>query len=362
MWNRIFYNRVTLHLLLLVSLLLSIPSFAVAQFKPSPLSAPRTGFPLPSDPNVQLLRKMLHPNTDYVGEQTTELTEFGGRLSQQKVFGDSKARVRRDYLTPEGLQGDIMITLPNRYFYYHRRTNVLDVAFWPNEETGRQRKLMQMVMQGRVVVERVGNERVAGRDAVILQITPRQPSVQSRQVKFWIDPDTGILLKNEISNTKGLVSRSYFTNIVVGNGAIILPRLFEAPSFPKMLPNPLLPPQPQYRNLEEAQGKLPFQPLLPSTVPKGFQITGVWSILPARMAAQHPAIILRYGDGMESLTLFERLSPEPMKSMLDKPRPLRRGRSIVHWVLSAPEGKMVGLTYIGHLSPEQVDALIASVR
>lgn len=354
----------TLPPLLTLALVVGIPEIVDAQVTsfrtPSISESCRT--PQNRNPNIVLLRKMIHPTADFVGEQKTEVTEYGGRTSVQKVYGDSKARMRREYIAPNSLQGDIMITAPNRYLYYHHRTNVLDIALWPSEETGRQRRLMQMVMQGHVSVERLGNERIAGRDAVILQIVPKQQSVNARHVKFWIDPETGIQLKNEISNAKGLLSRTYFTSLVVGGGSLFAQHLFEAPSFPKMTPNPLLPPQPQYQNLDEAQGKLPFQPHLPTALPKGFQLTGVWSIFPAQMGPQRPAVILRYGDGVESFTLFERLMPDPIKRMGDATHPLRRGESIVHWVIYASGGKTLGMTYIGHLPQEQVDAFIASIR
>lgn len=286
----------------------------------------------------------------------TELTGNGGHTSRQMVYGDIFGHIRRDFLEPEALRGDVMITGLDRYYYFHQKSSVADIAVWPIGKESHFKRIVQMVMQNQATAERVGEETIAGRDAVIVNIQNHPNLATARSIKFWIDRETGIPLKNEISNQKGLVSRSYFTSIVVGATANVLPRMFE-PVIPQgATVNPLLPPKPQYRTLEEAKERLPFQPLIPSQLPQGYQATGVWVVEPGRNAPLGAGIIIRYGEGAEQFTLFQKL----IRELPRKPRPPHpfRGRlSILHWFDSTADGRPLSLTYIGALPAERLEAL-----
>jgi negative regulator of sigma E activity len=270
--------------------------------------------------------------------------------------------VRREFFAPESLSGDVMITAPDRYQYYHKRTNVLDVAFWPSEQTERPQQLLKRIAGGGLQVERLGEESIAGRTAIILLVSPRNPNPNAHSVKLWLDSEAGILLKMETSNRNGLISRTYFTTITVGESANVRPRLFEPPSERNTVLNPLLPPQPTFPTLEAAQGKLPFVPLIPTNLPKGYQVTGVWAVQPERIGGRRPALILRYSDGAGTFTLFERLLPPPLQPINPDKKPIRRHKGMVHWVVPNPDGTLTALTFIGHLPPEQVEALRSSLR
>src|SRR5579871_4338399 len=48
---------------------------------------------------LELLRKKLHPTVDFAGEQQTEVvTAQGSHVYQQKVKGDTKGRIRVDFV------------------------------------------------------------------------------------------------------------------------------------------------------------------------------------------------------------------------------------------------------------------------
>ncbi len=121
-------------------------------------------------------------------------------------------------------------------------------------------------------------------------------------------------------------------------------------------------PEPAFPTLEAAQGKLPFAPLVPTNLPKGYQVTGVWTVQPERFSERRPALILRYSDGAGTFTLFQRLLPPPQQPINPDRKPLRRHKGMVHWVVSNPDGTLTALTFIGHLAPEQVEALRSSLR
>lgn len=345
-------------LLALAASSLSLP--AQAQVKPRN----RIALPAPDPAQViPLIRRILRPDANYSGEQVTEVTERGGHVSRQMVYGDIFGKIRRDFLEPEALKGDVMITGLDRYYYLHQKNAEVDVALWPTPKENQLKRMVHMVVQNQATAERVGEEMIAGRSAVIVSVQSRPSPAGARNVKLWIDKETGILLKNEISNQKGLVSRSYFVNIVIGLTANVLPRMFE-PVIPQGASvNPLLPPKPQYANLEEAKDKLPFQPLTPSQLPPGYQITGVWIIEPGKMAPAGTtgAVIIRYGEGMGHFTLFQKLVRQLPRNPAP-PRPFRGQLSILQWFDSTADGRPLSLTYIGALPPERLEALRNSTR
>ncbi|MCX6380960.1 MAG: hypothetical protein NT023_16035 [Armatimonadetes bacterium] len=354
-------------LLLIVLLLMGSLCPAQAPFKPrkpafdNPPFRPRRSA---SDPTqvIPLVRRMMRPDANYSGEQMTELTERGGHISRQMVYGDIFGHIRRDFLEPDALKGDVMITGLDRYYYFHQRSNVVDIALWPTDKESHFKRIVQMVVQNQATAERVGEEVIAGRTAVIVSIQNRPNPAIVRNIKFWIDRETGILLKNEISNQRGLVSRSYFTSIAVGAAVNVLPRMFE-PTIPQgATVHPLLPPKPQYSTLEEAKEHLPFQPLVPSQLPPGYQVTGVWVVEAVRMPPSGMgAVIIRYGEGMGQFTLFQKVVRQ-LPPNQRPPRPFRGQLSILHWFASTADGRPLALTYIGALPAEQLEALRSSTH
>lgn len=311
----------------------------------------------PVDPAILLLlRRMVRPTVDFSGEQITEVTESNGRQSRQKIWGDTKGRLRRDFLTPSDLSGDTMLTASDQYRYFHRKTNTLDVALWPSQNDS-EKMLPDLVRQRRVSVIRVGQEVIAGRNADILAVS--MDNGGGRQIKFWIDSETGIRLKQEISNGGGLVSRSYLTTVSLGSAAGVDNKTFE-PNFPNVKINSLFPVVSRYNSVEEARSVLPFAPLLPASVPAGFSLTGVW-VFPSKNVKTPEAgsVLLRYSSGIETFSLFERLKRNAPPANAKPPKAGKR--SIFRWVAGEP-GHFLEMTYVGHLSPAQAQSLIESVK
>lgn len=301
---------------------------------------------------IALLKRMVRPEADYVGEQ---VTQSGGRQSQQSIKGDTKGRTLRVFHSPAAWDGDLMFTGPSQYRYYHHRTNTVDVAFWPTQWNEHEKRLVNAIRSGRVSAALVGQETIAGRNAAIVAL-----SAGARQMKFWIDVQTGIPLKNEIITANGPFSTSYMTAITIGPAANVRPMDFER-AFPAARINPLFPSErPVYRTLQEAEGRLPFKPLEPGALPSGFQLTGIWVFGAAgnRMAGQ-PSVLMRYSDGVTTFSLYQRIAPPNANPAPIGPRMYQR--PIQRWPVKAPDG-LRQVLFIGHLTPEQAQALHDSLH
>jgi hypothetical protein len=311
----------------------------------------------PQDPAaLLLLRKMLRPTADYAGEQMTEVMTLGGLTSRQTIKGDTHGRIRRDFLAPEKIAGDVMLIAPGQFHYYHRRDNVHDIALWPMGRNEREKRMFELVRQGRASVAQVGTEMIAGRNAAIIAVSrDATPGAMGPQVKFWIDTETGIQLKIELSNARGLLSRTYVTSLVVGPEASVHPKDFEV-NFPTARQNPLFP-KTQFHTLEEARDRLPFTPLEPATLPPGYHLSGVWVFGgPNARQNRHGSVLLRYTDDVSNFSLFQRQMPDAPAAASPPNQKINR-RSIQRWRLGDRE-----ITYIGHLTPEQVQAVYDSLR
>jgi hypothetical protein len=317
----------------------------------------------PQDPAaVALIKKMLSPQVSYAGEQ---VTERGGHISRQQVRG-LHSRIRMDFVEPSELAGDIMLIAPNRFRYFHKRTNTLDIAMWPTRQAqgGQENRILTAIREKRISVRQVGQEIVAGRNTAIVELQGGGHSDGEHRFesKFWIESDNGVKLKQEISGPRGLISRSYFTRIIIGPEAGVVPKDFDPPVLQAATPNVIIPPKTQhFATVAEARAQLPFMPLEPGTLPSGFHLGGVW-IFPSHDSAhtENYAALLRYTDSVTNFNLFERLhrGEEPQ-------RPNRRPslqRSIQRWQVPLSGGAILDVLYIGHLAPEQVQAVHDSLR
>jgi hypothetical protein len=318
--------------------------------------APR---PLVNLDALSLLRRKLMPLADYAGDQITEVRN--GRSSKQHVVGDTRGRIRVDYVAPNSLAGDILIIGPESYRNYHHATNTLDVAVWPTAWNDRDKRLIAAVQQGRVTARKTGEEIIAGRVADIIEVTPNRAVLNGAgQARYWVDRDTGIQLKNEIWNAAGFVSRTYLINIVIGPQAGVIQNDFQPPVFRSARINPMFPRQtPQYQSVAEAASQLPFAPMEPSQLPPGFHISGVWVFKRSgNRPVERTSILMRYTDNVTYFSLFERVLP-PDAPPPRTPRNARLG--IERWRYERPGG-ILQVTYVGQLGQEEVQAVQAGLR
>jgi len=145
----------------------------------------------------------------------------------------------------------------------------------------------------------LGTESVAGRKAHIIRLEPRMPG--NPKAKLWIDTASGIVLQNEryLHNGK-LATRSVFTTIKF---ASTLPAsLF---SLPKQWKTVRIDADTPSVTASKLRGEVGFDPLKPSYLPRGYAFYGHFK---RYTGSGKPAAVLKYTDGLNSITVFERMS------------------------------------------------------
>lgn len=316
---------------------------------------------------VALVHKMLAQATDYRGQQVTERTIGQGvHLSRQVVRGDSKRRVRLDFSEPTEIEGDVMFIFPNMYRYFHHDTRVLDIALWPTgyEGSGQERRIANMIDRKLISVMKVGDETVVGRQTGIVLLKGQGVfgGGQGFQDKLWIDLETGVKLKQEISGPMGrLISRSYFTDIAYGPASGVVPKDFEPAFLQNTHPNPLFPADAKhFDTVAQAASQLPFAPMEPGTLPTGFALRGIW-LFPSPAKAAPPAVLLRYSDGVTIFNLFEKPVRANNAPLTDRTKQRITQRYIQRWRLGATAGTME-VVYIGNLPARSVKQVFDSLR
>jgi hypothetical protein len=305
----------------------------------------------PDPEAVMLLRQMLHPLVDYAAEEQTWIAQGGGMTSSQTIKGDTKGNVIRNYVTPEFLHGDAMVTGPNRYFYFHSKSRTLtEVPPAGGQEDERDRNIVDGIKNRTFVARRTGNETVAGINATIVLVSPTNPQQQG-YAKFWIDPATHIKLKIEIANAaNSKISTSELSSLVTGAGANVLPRDFQAAQFRTGAPNELK--RQKVASIQEAMQQIPFHPLVPGNLPAGYRLAGVQVLNgPVRVG-----IFLRYTDGVGFFTISEHRVRQGQRIGA-----ARADAEAPHWYVPMANYD-IDVVYRGHLPPQQEQMIHDSLQ
>jgi len=305
---------------------------------------------------MELLRKMIRPSTGYVGEMVTEVAAQGNSPLQQTIKGDKQGRTIVTFLNGM-LAGDVLVVTPGEVRNYHRSTGIMDVAQWPTEWDDHEKRMFNAIRSGFYTARVVGSEQVAGRQAAIVELFPVAGVGEPGRphFKFWIDQATGIQLKNEKSDAMGRVlSHRTLTSITVGDN-LVTPQDFNLKVLNRAQVNPLFPQNSQYRSLEQAQGHLPFVPVIPTALPNGFKPGEVWVFPGANNQMQF--VLLRFTDGVTSFSLYEHIVPDTAKPA----RPPAFNHHIERWRVQR-EHDEIETTYTGMLTPNQVRAIYESLR
>lgn len=310
---------------------------------------------------LQLLAKMFRPGVNYEGVEVSNAS-MNGSASEETIAGDVNGRTRREYLSPETLKGDVLLTLPNQSYQFHNRDKRLFAAHWPIEQGDKIGRLRSMAKAGRLRIQITGAEMVAGRSAVIVTVTGLNGGAadEARKV-MYLDREAGILLRLDRYDSAGRqISSTYMRSVAVGTPV-------DATRFdPRLLPPattfPLFPEgQPMFTSVEQARGKVPFTIREPNQLPTGYALDGMW-VFAENQRANRASVLLRYSSGVNHFSLFETLAPANAAKLLrlGKMRP-RRVPGGWMWRETVPEGDLT-LLYTGHLPETDLQALQSSMR
>ncbi len=292
---------------------------------------------------IALLRQMLHPVIEYSADEETWIARGGGMTSRQTIKGDTNGNVVRHYLAPPLLNGDVMLTGPNRYAYYRASARTLTAVppagGAPDDPDAR----IVMGLKNRVfTARRTGNETIAGCNAAIVLVSPVNPAQQG-YAKLWIDPATHIRLKIEIAGAANArVSTSELSNLVVGSAANVSPLDFRPARFGAGALRSEVKRQ-RSSTVQEAMTSLKFHPFEAVNLPSGFHLDAVQVVTgPFRVG-----LLLRYTDGMNVFTLTEHRVRTGVRPPPDAP-----AAALKHWYFPLPQYD-VDVVYRGRLPAAQ---------
>ncbi len=311
------------------------------------------------DPQAwELLTKMYRPGLDYEG---VEISNANGLTSEETIRGDTKGRVRREYTAPASLAGDVILTWPNQYYRFRNREHRLYLALWPVETSDKASRLRVLARTGRVRIQVTGEQMVAGRAATQITISAVTGNDENEASQVLsLDKETGLALKTERYNRMGrLLSSTYLRSVTMG--AALAPDAFNPNTLPPALEKvPLFPGgQPAFSTVDQARSLLSFAIKVPTHLPAGYALDGVWVFGQARRAS----VLLRYSSGVNHFSLLEGLVVNP-NALARPPRPgellPRRALGGMAWRAVVPEG-LLNIIYTGHLADVDQQALLSSL-
>ncbi|MCL6519649.1 MAG: MucB/RseB C-terminal domain-containing protein [Armatimonadetes bacterium] len=301
-----------------------------------------------------ILKKMLisEGNVSFTAHQVTTLAKGPFLTSEQEVYRDGFKGMRTEYTYPNQLAGEIMID-----------DGKVLIRFIPRNKTAKTQpsrlnflklrtiEANRALERGQIQVELVRRDKIAGRNAYVLEVKPRAKRAGPTR-KFWVDTEKWVKLKTEdIAPDGTVVSTSYYTRI---DFTSVPPEKF------RFKPPPGVrvergPERMQIMSIEKAQRIVDFQIREPKYLPKGFKLLGA-TVVPFR----HGKVVgLRYSDGVSSFSLFQaprRMLDPRFPKQLQKD-PLRAGRGVYAWKLGE-----LNFTLIGSIPADEIRRIADSIK
>jgi negative regulator of sigma E activity len=163
----------------------------------------------------------------------------------------------------------------------------------------------------------VGRDKVAERFCLVLQLEPKEKGNAIRKV--WVHPPTRLPLQVERYSPDGqLEIRIAFTEVKINEP---LPLLILEPSVPSDWTVENLPPFQRRRvDISQAREVLGFEPILPSWLPQGYILEGIFALGDQRWKMAH----IVYTDGIGVISVFQH--PASPKRRQPTERPHHQGR------------------------------------
>lgn len=229
-------------------------------------------------------------NLSVHGIKETIATLPRGVVKASVELWQSKGRRLQIYLTGPSA-GDKVLEMNGAVYYISPKLRRVTVAHPPVVSN-----FAIELMLKNYRVERVGEDLIAGRRCVILWIKPAHRGNPSR--KMWIDSETLFPLRKESYNSDGeLESVSTFTKIEYHPD--IPEELFRIPEGWRRIERPGFKPIDLSRDLSSELG---FKPILLKNPPKGYVLSGAF----LNATPPGPLLQVKYTDGMNQISLFER--------------------------------------------------------
>lgn len=290
----------------------------------------------------------------FTAHQVTTLAKDPPLTSEQVIYRAGFKGMRTEYIAPPSLKGEVMADDGKKLAHLIPKDKVLKMR--PSRLAAlrmRSHLAEEAFERGHLKVELVGRDRVAGREAYVIQVSPRHRSKEQTR-KFWVDTDKWVKLKTEdISGDGTVLSMSYYTRIEFVDS--IPEDKFRIDPAPGVRVEHERPSGPPLMPIEKLKREAGFRILEPSYLPAGFKLVG-GNLMPFRSTK---LVVLRYTDGVTSFSLFQ--APEHVldRKFLERLHqgPVRPGKGVYSWRENG-----LNLTIVGHLHPDQIRKIAASVK
>jgi len=235
----------------------------------------------------------------YNAEQTavfsgrlTNMVSMDGRTQTATVnINRSASKLRMEY--DSGPMSGVVVIEDGKLVYTLVKSSKMVYAALPPPATDR----VKLLLSNYTPVAS-GKDKVAGRVAVVIKLQPKMPG--NPKLVLWVDEKTGIILRSErYLHTGALATRSAYNSIsfnpVFSTALYALPKQWRRVNT-DAASNPL--------SADQVKKLAGFKPLEPLYVPKGYVRDGYFL---RKTGSGKIAAVLKYTDGLNSITVFERV-------------------------------------------------------
>lgn len=290
----------------------------LALWKPWSHAGTPAGDPL-SPPT--LLEMAISPEKSYSGR--IGLTQWRGKQAHSEdvqIYFSPTHGYRREYLTPTGTVDRILLANGDeeRLHLIQQRLVLTGNPITLDSRLAHKRMALELLFKN-YSVEKKADDRVLGRTAWALDITPKEAGKPHQ--RYWIDQETKVILESErFLPEGGLASRARFT------------RFEAAPNLPSTLFDLAISTRvtvvqheldPDYLSLADLHAKTGMATHYPDRLPGGFQFDSADTF----ELEKTTVLCARYTDGLTAVSLFQTArpvkpgtrasSPETRDSLLD---------------------------------------------
>ena len=287
---------------------------------PSTLSA--------ADSAIEIVRKaqVADKYISYSGSKAIRVMVNGkSTVSTVKIVHQRPDLTRKEFLSPSFCNGAILLDRGANKWKYDPQSKCWEQVNWMRSNDIPR-------LSDNHILKLTGSEKVAGRDAYVITVTPKTGG--SALYKVWVDKKSYLMLKSNSQNSTGAItSTSAFTSLA------IQPSAFCASIF-------AVPPK---AHKSECPSCVNFTVRRPTYLPNGYQMIGqTRGIVEGRCYAH-----LQYSNGMSVISLFERKSDRAATP----PGTPQKASSVMTWVRDG-----VMYTLIADISKTEQRKIASSIK
>jgi len=285
---------------------------------------------------------------NYIGVQMTTAQAPQDVLSLTQVVHRKPSLTLIRYKAPEFLAGMVILDDGSQNLSYipqRQRLIVTESFFGPSQTAASAQQLQRLKANYEIV--QVGRETFSNRRCLVVEIRPRYPGNPKR--KLWLDAATGLELKTERYNARGKLSMTTrFVEIAfpasIPDERVALPAPAQTLEKIDRMPVPL--------ELKQCPQMAGFQALMPQYLPRGYTFLGASLLRAGKRAIVH----LKFSDGMNTISLFERLSGDRRSHDRQHGRWPGLQAQIKEWTIGD-----LKLTLMSDLPEEELERIAGSV-